>query len=127
MHIGEGERVPMITKLIPGKFFAYKDINGFLYVLLTFPNSNESLLERFLYKTENVIKRQLALIPDEPSFLKSIDMKIRVYGVHHLKDKTPLQNISKINFTNSVFQEKAVIPVDYIKLEISYYYLNINH
>ena len=105
MNLKRGQRRPLKSKATRGKWFLYKQKNDYTSLLLSFEGADETIIERFLYKTENTTKECLSLMPDVEAFYQKLDTKIKNYGIHSLKNNTSLDGISKIEFSESLFKE----------------------
>lgn len=102
------QRLPINSQVHPGKWFLFLDSSEHLSLVLTFPNSEENLIERFLNKTQNALKDAQRLLPDRESFLSRLDEKVKRYGLHCLRDPENLHSLSKIEFSESLFQESQI-------------------
>lgn len=105
MKLKRGQRRPLKSKATRGKWFLYKHKNDYISLLLSFEGADETIIERFLYKTENTTKESLSLMPDFEAFYKKLDAKIKNYGIHSLRNNSSLDGISKIEFSESLFKE----------------------
>lgn len=92
----------------PGKWFLLLDAEDTLSLVLAFPNADESLIERFLAKTTNALKEAQQLLPDRERFICHLDEKVKRYGLHCLRDQSNLNSLSKIEFSESLFQESQI-------------------
>ena len=105
MNLKRGQRCPLKSHATRGKWFVYKHKNDYLSLLLSFEGADETIIERFLYKSESTTKECLSLMPDVESFYNKLDAKIKNYGIHSLKNNSSLNGISKIEFSESLFKE----------------------
>ena len=77
-------------------------------MILAFPNADENMIERFLSKTSNALEEAQLMLPDREKFINHLDEKVKKYGLHCLHDPSNLNSISKIEFSESIFQESRI-------------------
>lgn len=92
----------------PGKWFLQLNSANILSLVLAFPNSDENLIERFLSKAANALEEARQLLPDRERFICHLDEKVKKYGLHCLRDQNNLNSLSKIEFSESLFQESRI-------------------
>jgi hypothetical protein len=76
--------------------------------VLTFGNAEENLVERFLNKTQSAFAEARQFLPDREKFIEHLDEKVKKYGMHCLRDQDDLHSLSKIEFSESIFQESRI-------------------
>ena len=108
LKLSENQRLPINSKVHPGKWFLHLNSNKILSLVLAFPNSDENLVERFLSKTINAYQEAELLLPDREKFITHLDDKVKKYGLHCLYDSNNLNSLSKIEFSESLFQHSAI-------------------
>lgn len=106
--MAQNQRLPINSRVHPGKWFLHLDSDNTLSLVLAFPNCDENLIERFLSKTANALKEAQQLLPDRERFICHLDEKVKKYGLHCLRDQNNLNSLSKIEFSESLFQESQI-------------------
>lgn len=101
-----GQRLPIHSKVNSGKWFIFKNENNIYSILLTFPQSDENLIERFLLKTRNTLKEIENLKKNNIDFDEYLNRKIMKYGIHHLRDISCFNEIGKLTFNENLFDSK---------------------
>jgi hypothetical protein len=76
-------------------------------MLLSFPQSDENLVERFLLKMRNTLKEVESINGSELDLESFLTSKIVKYGIHHLKDMSSLCEIGKISFNENLFDQST--------------------
>lgn len=103
-----GQRLPIHSKVNQGKWFIYKNEKNIYSMLLSFPQSDENLIERFLSKMRNTLK-EVGNVKDSGLDLQSyLTNKIIKYGIHHLKDMSTLNQIGKLSFNENLFDSNLM-------------------
>jgi hypothetical protein len=108
LKLSENQRLPINSKVHPGKWFLHLNSSQILSLVLAFPNADENLVERFLSKTTNAFQEAELLLPDREKFITHLDDKVKKYGLHCLHDSNNLNSLSKIEFSESLFQDSSI-------------------
>jgi hypothetical protein len=112
LELSKNQRVPINSKVHPGKWFLHLNSINNLSLVLAFPNADENMVERFLSKTNNALKEAQLLLPDREKFITHLDEKVKKYGLHRLHDLNNLNSLSKIEFSESIFQDSQLSEKD---------------
>ena len=108
LKLSKNQRLPITSQVHPGKWFLHLNSSNILSLILAFPNADENMIERFLSKTSNALEEAQLLLPDREKFINHLDEKVKKYGLHCLHDPSNLNSISKIEFSESIFQESRI-------------------
>lgn len=104
-----GQRLPIHSKVNQGKWFIFRNEKNIYSILLSFPQSDENLIERFLLKMRNTLKEIESIKSSQKNFESILTNKIIKYGIHHLKDISALHQIEKISFNDNLFENNNKI------------------
>lgn len=99
-----GQRLPIHSKVNQGKWFIFRNEKNIYSILLSFPQSDENLIERFLLKMRNTLKEIETIKDSQQNFESILTNKIIKYGIHHLRDISALHQIEKISFNDNLFE-----------------------
>jgi hypothetical protein len=99
-----GQRLPIHSKVNQGKWFIFRNEKNIYSILLSFPQSDENLIERFLLKMRNTLKEIESIKDSQQNFESILTNKIIKYGIHHLRDISALHQIEKISFNDNLFE-----------------------
>lgn len=108
LKLSKNQRLPITSQVHPGKWFLHLNASNILSLILAFPDSDENMVERFLSKTTNALNEAQLLLPDREKFITHLDEKVKKYGLHCLRDYSDLNSISKIEFSESIFQDSHI-------------------
>lgn len=84
---------------------------------MTFPQSDENLIERFLTKTRNTLKEIENVSNSTINFETYLTNKIKKYGIHYLNDISMLNQIGQLTFNENLFDNLQTAKVNMLEDE----------